>query len=359
MNRPSPMRYIISSASPLFLTWITLAAIGCDPGPELDEGALPESGVSFQATPGAGGAPSNTPVDAFGQLRVEGSQIVNEDGEPIQLKGASSMWLNWETDGFAESLDALVWLRDHWNLSVIRAAMGVEPGGAYLQSPERAKQQVRTIVDNAIEAGVYVIVDWHDHNAHMHEEEAKQFFSELSEAYADVPNIIYETFNEPQQVSWADVLKPYHEEIVAAIRDNDPDNLIVLGTPNWSQYVDEAAINPVEGDNLLYTLHFYSCSHGAAFRQRADKALKAGAAVFVTEWGATDADGGLDGLVCLDEAQNWTDWMRERGISWTAWKLDNCSDSSCYFKSGVPIDGGWTDDDLQGHGPFVRDRMKE
>ena len=34
-------------------------------------------------------------------------------------------------------------------------------------------------------------------------------------------------------------------------------------------------------------------------------------------------------------------------------------DSSCILRVGAPRDGGWTDEWLQGHGPFVRERMRE
>ena len=76
-----------------------------------------------------------------------------ESGVAVQLKGPSSMWLHWEEDGYAESLEALEWIRDNWNLSVIRAAMGVEPEGAYLTDPEQMRlkwetfeQQIRSKV---------------------------------------------------------------------------------------------------------------------------------------------------------------------------------------------------------------------
>ncbi len=340
-----------------------LLLLACDPGSELDEGSLPSSGKAYRAMPGAGGgggASGSTPVEEFGQLRIHGNQLVDESGDAVQLRGPSSMWLNWEADGYAESAAALEWMRDNWNLSVIRAAMGIEPGGAYLDNPERARQQVTTIVDNAISAGVYVIIDWHDHNAHEHTEEAEAFFADMAEMYGDRPNVLYELFNEPTNISWSAELKPYHETVLRRIREHDPDNIVIMGTPLWSQRVDTAAIDPVAGENIAYTLHFYACDHQDGQRALGEKAMRAGAALFVTEWGATKADGGVEGDLCLDEARDWTDWMNTYGISWTAWKLDNCSDLSCYFKSqGVSIDGGWTDDDLHGHGPFVRDRMRE
>lgn len=341
---------------PSRLAWLLgvgLAACACDPGSQKPVPVDPD----LDGTAGAGGVGA-IPVEEHGQLRVDDGRLVDEAGEPVQLKGASSMWLNWESKPYAENLRGLIWMRDRWKLQVIRAAMGVDVGGGYLVNPGRARLQVDTIVDNAVKAGVYVIIDWHDHTAHEHRAEAEKFFADLADDYGDLPNVLYETYNEPERVTWEGEVKPYHEAVVAAIRQHDLDNVIILGTPNWSQFVDEAAASPVLGTNLLYTLHFYACSHGQTLRDRGDLALAQGLGLFVTEWGATDADGGLNRVVCLDEAEQWMTWMDDHALSWTAWKLDSCSDSSCYFNNNAPVDGGWTDAELQGHGPFVRDQMR-
>jgi aryl-phospho-beta-D-glucosidase BglC (GH1 family) len=302
--------------------------------------------------------PEGTPVARHGQLRVASGRVLDQSGSPVQLKGMSSMWLNWEEDGYAENKEGLRWLRDNWNLSVIRAAMGVEPQGGYLSDPAQAKRQVRTIVQNAIDLGVYVIIDWHAHDAPSHRQEAQAFFAEMARQYGNAPNVIYEPFNEPREHSWSEELKPYHEAIITSIRLSDPDNLIVLGTPQWSQLVGHAARDPVLADNILYTLHFYSCTHPPSLRDEADAARARGLALFVTEWGATDADGGRDGVVCEKEARPWLLWMRQRRISWAAWKFDDCRpDSTCILAPNAPLDGGWTDELLYGHAFLVREWM--
>jgi endoglucanase len=85
-----------------------------------------------------------------------------------------------------------------------------------------------------------------------------------------------------------------------------------------------------------------------------------GLPMFVTEWGATKADGGIDGQVCADAAAQWMDVLKPAKISWAAWKLDNCTpDSTCLVVSGAPVSGGWTTSFLHGHAPFVRDAMRE
>ena len=215
------------------------------------------------------------------------------------------------------------------------------------------QDKVNTIIQNAIDLGIYVIVDWHTSAAvtatTTQQADAVAFFTDIAQRYGAAPNVIYEPFNEPRRVTWAQI-KPYHEAVVAAIRAVDPDNLIVLGTPTFSQDVDIAAQDPVAGTNLLYTLHFYACTHKQPLRDKARRCVGLGAPLFVTEFGATPADGGTpgngDNIVCEDEANNWFSWMATNGVSGAGWKLDQCVDTSCLLDYQAPIDGPWTDDVL-------------
>jgi len=299
-----------------------------------------------------------TPVVRHGQLRVEGPRLIDEFGTPVQLKGVSTMWLNWE-DRYSASRAGLEWMRDNWNVSVVRAAMGIEPEGAYLTDPDQAVEQLREVVQNAIDVGVYVLIDWHAHNAHQHVDEAVAFFSRISAEFGSLPNVLYEPFNEPLAINWSAQIKPYHEAVARAIRAEDPDNIIVLGTRSWSQRVDEAAEDPLTGTNLMYTVHFYACDHGNFQLRQAQTAHAAGLPLFVTEWGATPADGGAaEPIVCEEEATLWHDWLDQQSISWAAWKLDGCRHSSCFFTSrNAPADGGWTEQWLNGHARFVVERL--
>jgi endoglucanase len=356
-----------SSRCSLVAAAVSWVVIGCGGEGTSERGSLPGPG------PGGGAAgtgavsgwqpaelEAGSPVALHGQLQVQNGVLVDQAGAPVQLKGVSTMWLNWE-QSYASSKDALRWMRDNWGLSVIRAAMGVEPMGAYLTNPTQMANNVRTVVQNAIDLGVYVIIDWHDHTGEAHQVQASEYFAAAAAEFGAYPNVFYETYNEPVRVDWTTVVKPYHEAVSAVIRERDPDNIIIMGTPLWSQAVDQAARNPVLGTNLMYTVHFYSCDHGATQRAQAQFARSQQLAIFVTEWGATRADGGTDpnGMVCDVEAQLWHDFMNAEGISWTAWKLDDCADLSCLLKTSAPRVGGWTDQYLNGHASFVRDRMME
>ena len=305
-------------------------------------------------------APMDTFVGTHGQLKVEGPDLKNQCGEKVRLKGLSSMWLNWEPSGYAENAAAMKWMIDNWNVTVIRAAMGVEPSGAYLSNPNKAKAQVNTIVQNAIDNGIYVIIDWHaHHDSSIEVEEATAFFKEMATKWGAYPNVLYETWNEPKNHDWLTQVKPYHEIVVGAIRAVDPDNIIIMGTPQWAQRVDVAIDNPVVGTNLMYTLHFYSCTHTGQLITNAWQAYFSGVPIFVTEWGATSADGGVsDKRICSDEADEWFDTLDSMNASWAAWKLDDCDEVSCLLTKGAPNSGGW-DSYLQGHATYVLGKLKE
>jgi endoglucanase len=297
--------------------------------------------------------PERTPVALHGQLQVVGTTLVDQAGYPVQLKGVSPQWLNYATTPYAESRSALEFMRDHWKLSVIRAPMGTEAYQGYISNGPAMVKKVETIVQNAIRAGVYVLVDWHTEQAVAQQVEAVAFFSAMAQKYGGFPNVIWEPYNEPRGYTWEQI-KLYHEAIVETIRAFDPDNLIVLGTPTWSQDVDTASLSPVAppsgAQNLLYTLHFYSCTHKQWLRDKADVAIANGLPIFVTEFGATPADGGMaangNNLVCRDETNLWFDWMAANNLSGVAWKLDQCAETSCILARSPSTGGPWPDDKL-------------
>ena len=348
----------------LFLLVLALGA-GCDDG----EKRIADNGDTDDAeTPSDGDGtgntvcpPGDTIVETHGQLQVDGAYMKNSCGENVQLRGVSSMWLNWESKPYAESHEAMKWMIDNWNIQIFRAAMGIEPSGAYLSNPSKAKQQVRTIVNNAIDLGIYVIIDWHSHNASNPDQQAEAvaFFTEMAAEFGAYPNVLYETWNEPERQDWETVIKPYHETLVQVIRSADPDNIIILGTPSWCQLPSVAVNSPVAGDHLVYAVHFYSCSHGQEIRNGVLQANFHGVPIFISEWGATDADGGVsDKTVCSADADNWLELADDTGASWVAWKLEGCADTSCLFRSGTATDGPFGDA-LQGHGEYVVSKLLE
>jgi endoglucanase len=303
----------------------------------------------------AGAAPvhAQTPVAKYGALQVKGSQIQDQRGQPVSLAGNSLFWSNsgWGGERYYAA-NVVGWLKNSWNAGVVRVAMGVDEAGGYLENNAREKAKVKTVVDACIAAGLYVIIDWHSHRAEKHQAEAVAFFKEMATTYGSKPNVIYEIYNEPLQVSWSGVVKPYAQAVTSAIRAIDPDNLIVVGTPTWSQEVDVAANDPVAGVNIAYTLHFYAASHKASLRAKASAALSKGVALFVTEYGTCDASGG--GSVDATSTQEWMTFMKQNNLSHCNWALNDKAEAASALVTGTNPAAAWSDSYLTPSGRLVK-----
>lgn len=292
-------------------------------------------------------------VGKNGKLQVIGNQLCNENKEPVQLRGISSLHLH--LYGMFVNRDTLKWLRDDWGISVFRAAMYTEEGG-YISNPS-VKEKVKEAVEAAVELGIYIIIDWHtlsDGDPNEHKDKSKEFFKEMSELYSDCPNVIYEICNEPNgdDVRWANSIKPYAEEIIPVIRKSAPDSIILVGTGNWSQDVHEAADDPLEFNNVMYTCHFYAGTHGSWLRDRIEYALQKGAPIFVSEWGTSQANGS-DG-VYRKESIEWLDFLKDKKISWVNWSLSDKDESSAALTPTAGTEGNWSDSDLSESGLFIK-----
>ncbi|KUG25570.1 endoglucanase z precursor (endo-1,4-beta-glucanase z) (cellulase z) (egz) [hydrocarbon metagenome] len=293
-----------------------------------------------------------TIVEHFGNLRVIDKNIVDQNGDIVVLRGMSLFWSQW--GGQFYNGETIQWLRDDWKCTVVRAAMGVESGG-YLENPEVEYQKVKTVIDACIELGIYVIVDWHDHHAEDHLEEAKLFFNRISSNYGNYPNIIYEIYNEPLNVSWNNILKPYSEEIIKTIRAYDQDNIIVVGTPNWSQDVEDIIGNKINDINIAYSFHFYSSTHKQELRGKAIQAINSGIPLFITEWGMSEATG--NGIIDIQSLNEWVDFMEANDLSWCNWSVMNKNETSAALLSSTSSISGWSEDELSESGRKIRDYL--
>jgi len=293
------------------------------------------------------------PVHKHGQLKVEGTKLVDKDGNPIALHGMSFGWSTFHPRFYTAG--AVKWLYKDWNCNVVRAALGIEPKAGYVQDPVASTKLVKTVVDAAIKEGIYVIIDWHSHNINL--KEAKIFFAEMAEKYAGHPNIIYELFNEPDHETWAEV-KAYATEIISVIRKFDTKNIILVGSPRWDQEIMMPANDPIRGyDNLMYTMHFYAGTHKPWLRNRTDSAIQKGLPVFISECAGMEATG--DGPLDYEEWQKYIDWMDKNNLSWVTWSVSDKNESCSVLNTSASSDGKWEDKDLKISGIKTREYLKK
>ena len=294
------------------------------------------------------------PVSEHGQLKVQGIYLVDKNDQPVVLRGISFGWSNWYGKFYNEQ--AVDWLSSDWKCTVVRAAIGIEPEGAYLSNPQLHTELATKVIEAAIKNDIYVIIDWHSHG--IRTEEAVEFFKKMATQYSKYPNIIYEIFNEPVYQSWEEV-KSYSETVIQAIREIDKNNVILVGSPHWDQDVHIAADSPISGyDNLMYTLHFYAATHKEFLRERADYALSKGLPLFISECAAMEASG--DGPLNRESWDAWRNWMEANKISWACWSFSSKNETcSMITDDSVDPKGPWSDDDLKEWGKMVREELNK
>jgi len=318
------------------------------------------------------------PVSQFGALKRCGKNLCGEKtGQqlPIFVKGPSLYWSDGTGTPFY-NLDVVDWFVDNMQIGVIRAAMAIKwygngsepvnkPGGVagYLQNnKEGQKAYIKKVIDAAIANDIYVIVDWHSHNAHDETNEAKTFFVEMANAYKDVPNIIWEVYNEPIGAS-LDQVTNHANTIITALRQAGNNNLVIIGSPSYSKQPQQQASNwgSTRDQNVAFAFHFYAASHeypnGDGIGTSAQNAMSQGnAAVFGSEWGTVNYDGG--GSSNKDKSDPWTKFMDDNKISNCMWNASNLNEASSMFPTSV---GSSTLDTnkLTASGTYFKEYMKK
>lgn len=302
---------------------------------------------------------ASTPFGQHGALHVENGKLTDADGNTVQLYGMSTHGIAWFPQYI--NYDSFRTLRDDWNTNCIRLAMYTAEYGGYCAGgdKEQLKQLVRDGVSYATELGMYVIIDWHilsDCDPNQNKDEAIAFFREMSEAFADNDNVLYEICNEPNSGTSWDNIKSYAEEVIPVIREQKPDAVILVGTPTWSQEIDKAAASPLTFDNVMYTLHFYAGTHKDDLRNRLETCAQNNLPVFVSEFGMCDASG--NGANDFDSTTKWLDLLNKYQISFCCWNLANKDESSSVFKAASTALFDWTDEDFNESGRWIRDYFR-
>ena len=341
-------------------------------------------------------AQGQTIVDAHGKLQVDGTKIKDECNRDVQLRGMSFFWHQWNNSHAYMNESVITHLKNDWKVQMVRIPIGGRNGdpctsfgdqtvtpafNASLKAQGRgcddailgktgrqwgyevAARSIRA----AVSAGVYVIIDWHTHDLDVNK--ARSFFNQLSAEFGDVPNLIYQIYMEQKNTDWP-ALKAYSRDIIATIRANDPDNLILIPTPFYNQRLDLAAADPVTTDingnrvtNAAYILHFYAGAHKEYVRGNAQTALDAGLAVFVAECGRTAVD--FDKPTNPIDPASWNEWMSwadNNKISWASWSMGTKNETSSSLQPSAstdPLNNPWNyNNDLRSEGRYKRDFLR-
>ncbi|MDL2292090.1 glycoside hydrolase family 5 protein [Acholeplasma sp. OttesenSCG-928-E16] len=298
----------------------------------------------------------------YGKLTVNQNQLLDYNNRPVQLFGLSThgfnffpRFINYETFANAQA---------EFGINIIRLAMYTSESGGYCQNnganQEKLLKMMKDAVQYATDLDLYAIVDWHqvgaeevaDKNPLSYVTYAKEFFDEISKTYKDNDNILYEICNEPNgTTTWADI-KSYANQVIPVIRANDPDAIIIVGTPRWSADLYSPMNDPLKYDNLMYTFHFYADSHKDYHRTMVKEAYDAKLPIFVTEHALMGSDG--YGQMNLTSGTAWYSLLDECKISYVAWNISTGPSDSSIFKSNATSPHDFSNEYLKPWGVWIK-----
>jgi endoglucanase len=297
--------------------------------------------------------PPKSPVGINGKLSVVGTHLVNQYGQPIQLRGVSGHGYQWNSKCYTDN--AIRELAQSWQGDVFRIVVYLTEGSgdqaSYLVNGCNQTDWENNFIDKMVNAcetyGIYAIIDWHitkpgDPNNSIYMNAAKEFFQRVSSKYKDNKNVLYEICNEPSETLEGDWLtkdittwekcKTYAKAIIPEIRKNDSKAIVLVGTPSWSTLDisrfyetpsdakwQQIRDNPLDFENIMYVFHFYADHHKYIYQFLANASNEL--PLFCTEW--SDAGPFQYSNHNQAEGQKWVDWMYAKKISWCYFSYAN------------------------------------
>ena len=294
-----------------------------------------------------------------GRLQVVDGKLCSESGESVMLRGVSTNGLITSEALINETLFHELSHEDGVNLvrlAMYTYGMGVI-GYCTNGDKDRHKQDIADGVEYARRQDMYALIDWHilsDGDPNRYLDDAIAFFTETAEKYSDYDNVLYEICNEPNGVDWPTV-KRYAEQIIPVIREKDPDSVIIVGNPDWSKDLYSVAADPLEFDNILYTLHFYAATHGQDVRDMTEELSRQGLPIFVSEYGVTASTGGQPRD--LDSADLWIELLERERISYCMWAFSKSPEACSAIRSTVPKTSGFVAEDYTPTGLWLMETL--
>ncbi len=304
-------------------------------------------------------------VSRYGALNTSKGYIADASGDKVSLMGPSLHWSYAAPTWWSRK--TVNYLVDQYHIQIIRLPVTIAPGSnggqnrvekpsdiitedCYYWHPEETKQMVDEVVKAAIENDIYVIIDFHEHYAQDWTDLAKEFFTYFSTKWGNYPNVMYEIYNEPFCDNGTVV--NYAKQVIPVIRAIDPDNIIIVGSAQYSREPQNVTGAGKGYTNIAYSWHGYpTWGHQGDWNSSDADSWNTTIPVIVTEWGMgnSGSDGGL------------LDIYKSRGVINCFWSMSNIGGDEeiwSVLKSDCTKKSEWTTEDMTENGVSMLNQTK-
>ena len=281
-------------------------------------------------------------------LKLVGNQLSKADGNDIQLRG----WSTHEESGYRSMCDEQAdFARMKANgANVARIVVSPEE---YTTNSAAVVTWVKNCIDYCADEDLYCIIDWNVLNpgdpTNSAYSGAATLFDALSWYVADnnYHHVLYEICGEPNlnengtiyqkgQTVWSQI-KTYAATVLSVIKANDPNAIVIVGTPQWSQGLVFPMVDPMDeqGMNVMYGFHICGDQESSLGILNAATAF---IPVFVSQWQLEGFNGGgtlNDSKAVMDQLYDFCGGhnLGELLISWCAGGWYYANDNFAAFSS--------------------------
>ena len=232
-----------------------VALISCGP-PEVDG---PDWSEPF--------ASSTAPALSPPRLHLDGVDLSDDGGRLVKLRGVNVCSFEFDREGTNWNT-AIPALADptRWNANVVRMPVNQE----WFLTDDDYVTRVETHIDEAARAGLYVIlvVQWErGERTEPYTDNilraptfgfgntTEAFWHRASGRFANRTNLLFDVINEPHDTPF-ETLHTLMQRMVDRIATRAPDQLIIVGGPDWAHSVEPWSARPLTG-NVIYAAHQY------------------------------------------------------------------------------------------------------
>lgn len=299
--------------------------------PEAGSVMVPASVVTA-ADASAGKALKFGSAAANGLYYTVGNKVLTPSGQVHVFKGVAMPAMSWQSGMNGELTIQQVHAVKAWGVNLVRLPLNINH---WRDNKDNYRANIKTIVGWIKADGMDIMLDLHSAElpghtggpARMAPRQAITFWQQVATEYKNDPDIIFELFNEPHDITageWRDGSSEFagFQEMYNAVRSTGAQNIVLVAGTNWAYDLSFVKTHRINGVNIMYSTHPYNGGDRIAAIQERDYGFIVTqniAPVMLTEFGNTTDD--CNAL----HTRTTLDYARSKGMSWVAW---------AYFESG-------------------------